>query len=59
MMVVVYRGTLVHCVQSESIEVLRDHLIGFNEQSGLGNHKLSPFITLFVSLLLVKEKDID
>ncbi len=32
MMVVVYRGTLVHCVQSESIEVLRDHLIGFNEQ---------------------------
>ncbi|XP_064403300.1 guanine deaminase-like isoform X2 [Halichondria panicea] len=32
MMVVVYRGTLVHCVQSERIEVLRDHLIGFNEQ---------------------------
>lgn len=29
----IFRGTLVHCVRPESIEVLEDHVIGFNEKT--------------------------
>ena len=30
----VYRGLLVHCLVLEKIELLQDHLIGFDEETG-------------------------
>ena len=51
----VFQGRLVHCKVSERVEILEDHLIGFEENK---NGKVSAYITdcktIIIAHMLIK-----